>query len=112
MGDDKENDFWKSSSDDDFWKKPVADDGWLKGDSDKSSDNFWNTDSSADYSGLSKEFFEDEKPRKDPYYEKERIKQENVQLHYLFRGIPSVICITGNPFNRVIDLPYRGIDLT
>ena len=81
MGDDKENDFWKSSSDDDFWKKPVADDGWLKGDSDKSSDNFWNTDSSADYSGLSKEFFEDEKPRKDPYYEKERIKQDNVQHH-------------------------------
>ena len=93
MGDDKENDFWKSSSDDDFWKKPVADDGWLKGDSDKSSDNFWNTDSSADYSGLSKEFFEDEKPRKDPYYEKERIKQENIQLQN-----PSEEFRTVNPY--------------
>ena len=93
MGDDKENDFWKSSSDDDFWKKPVADDGWLKGDSDKSSDNFWNTDSSADYSGLSKEFFEDEKPRKDPYYEKERIKQETIQLQN-----PSEEFRTVNPY--------------
>lgn len=77
MGDNKENDFWKSSSDDDFWKKPVADDGWLKDDTGKAGDDFWNTDSSADYSGLSKEFFENEKPRQDPYYEKEIKRQEN-----------------------------------
>lgn len=76
MGDKKENDFWQSSSNDDFWNKPVVDESWIKNDSGKLGDDFWNTDSTEDYSGLSKEFLRNEKPRQNPYLEKETEWQE------------------------------------
>lgn len=67
MGERKDDDFWKSSSGDDFWNKPVADDGWLK----EEENSFWDTDKkSTDFSGVSKEFLQEEKTFENPYLKK------------------------------------------
>lgn len=72
MGDNKNDDFWKSENDD-FWNKPVADNDWLNGDESSffNGDNIQRKDSGnpyqyqeqnqalsqPDYSGLSREMY-------------------------------------------------------
>lgn len=61
MADDKKDDFWNSGNDD-----------------------FWNTDTTkADYSGLSQDFFESEKPRRDPFWEN---KDQESPINYTPAG--------------------------
>lgn len=83
MSDNKNDDFWKSSSTDDFWNKKVVDDNWLKEDE----SNFWDShqedEGKADYSGLSKEFY-----KETASYNERKKKQNPYENTETYQNIP------------------------
>lgn len=104
------DDFWNSSSDDDFWNKPVAGDDWLKeeensfwsnGQSENTVNPYLNTEKKTDFSGLSKEFLKEEKPRENPYWEKENAKPHKEEKKVKAQGekkkrvhVRTIICLS------------------